>query len=231
MFCVKQDRIHCKPGRLVDPYSDPKFTKAWFQDGVRLDYSRNKEFNKKLYGIDSPLLHSPSLYKREIQPHIIDIGCGGGQFILDCVNDGCLAIGLDGYEIYKKYELAAWPLIPDNLFEVDVSEPFYISYGEYSFMADIITSWEFMEHLYEEDLDGVLSNIKLHLKNKGFYICGISTRDEYGHFLLRNYEWWIEKFNSVGLFQQTDLVQYFGNDWVRNLEDSMYFVLKNGNKS
>ena len=229
MFHVKTQYTKCKEGRLVDPYSDPKFTKAWFQDGVRLEYSRNKTFNNKLYGKDSPLLCYSSLYNEKIKPRIIDLACGGGQFILDCVNDGCIAIGLDGYEIYSKYELAAWPIIPNNLFEADLSEPFYISYGNHSFLADVITSWEFMEHLYEEDLDGVLNNIKLHLKHRGYYICGISTRPEYGHFLIRNYEWWIAKFNSYGLYQQTDKVSYFGNDWVRNLEDSMYFVLQNGN--
>lgn len=219
MFTVKTRNNHCKEGRLVDPKSDPKFTKAWFQDGVRLEYSRNGKFNDKLY----ELLDSQLGFK------VIDIGCGGGQFVLDCINDGCLAIGLDGYEIYKNFELAAWPIIPNNLFEVDVSEPFYISYNDTPFVADVITSWEFMEHLYEEDLDIVLDNITTHLKNKGYYICGISTRDEYGHFLLRDYNWWVNKFNSVGLYQQTDKVAYFGNDWVRNLEDSMYFVLQKGN--
>jgi SAM-dependent methyltransferase len=214
MFTVKTTSNRCKEGRLVDPYSDPRFTKAWFQDGVRLEYSRNREFNKKLYTLCE-------------NPQVIDLGCGGGQFILDCVNDGLVAVGLDGYEIYKKYELAAWPIIPNNLFEVDVCEDFAIEYDGYAYYADIITSWEFMEHLYEEDLDGVLDNIKTHLKPSGYYICGISTRDEYGHFLLRNYEWWVSKFESVGLYQQPKLVEFFGNDWVRNLSDSMYFVLKN----
>lgn len=220
MFLVHTQNKFCKKDRLVDPYSDPKFTKAWFQDGVRLDYSRNRVFNQKLYAI------SPTDWEEDVC-RVIDIGCGGGQFILDCVNDGCLAVGLDGYEIYKKYELAAWPLIPNNLFEVDVSEDFCIEYNGYTFQADVITSWEFMEHLYEEDLDGVLDNIKTHLKPHGLYICGISTRDEYGHFLLRDYNWWINKFASVGLIQDTKLVEYFGTDWVRNLEDSMYFVLRN----
>lgn len=227
MFQVKTKNNHCKEGRLVDPKSDPKFTKAWFQDGVRLEYSRNSNFNRKMY----ELINCPSLHKtkEDFQPRIIDIGCGGGQFVLDCFNDGCLAIGLDGYEIYRKHELAAWPIIPNNLFEADLSEPFQISYDNKPFVADVITSWEFMEHLYEEDLHGVLCNIKLHLKQGGYYICGISTRDEWGHFLLRNNEWWLNRFREIGLIQQPDLVSYFGSDWVRNLEDSMYFVLRNEN--
>src|SRR3972149_1215328 len=49
------------------------------------DTSRNHLFNQKLY----------SLYPAR-SPLIRDLGCAGGGFVHDCINDGCLAVGIEG---------------------------------------------------------------------------------------------------------------------------------------
>jgi hypothetical protein len=87
---------------------------------------------------------------------------------------------------------------------------------------NIITSWEFMEHLYESDIDCVISNITRHLKDSGNYICSISSRPCDGHFTIKPPQWWISKFREFGLYPN-NLINHFQGEFVRKLDDSMYF--------
>lgn len=65
--------------------------------GMWRDNSRPRRFNKKLYelfGMDSPLW-------------VLDLGCSGGGFVKDCLDDGCLAVGIEGSDYFKKLCRAA----------------------------------------------------------------------------------------------------------------------------
>lgn len=183
------------------------FDKDFYDKNVPLESSRNPNFNKILYQFGSSIL---------------DIGCGGGQFILDCVNDGYEAIGIDGLYAYQKYKVAAWNLLPNNLFCADITEPFQILKNDENMKFDIITSWEFMEHLFESDIDRVIGNITRHLKDTGVYICSISNRPCDGHFTIKPTDWWIKQFQKFGLYPN-DIITKFNGQFVRMLDDSMYF--------
>lgn len=65
--------------------------------GTWRDNSRHRRFNKKLcelFGIDSPLW-------------VLDLSCSGGGFVKDCLDDGCMAVGIEGSDYFKKLRRTA----------------------------------------------------------------------------------------------------------------------------
>ena len=52
---------------------------------------------------------------------LLDIGCSGGGFVRDLLDDGHIAIGLEGSDYSKKSRRAEWAIIPDFLFTADVT--------------------------------------------------------------------------------------------------------------
>ncbi len=112
-----------------------------FPYGVKQDNSRNPLFNKKLYAL---------LGRKPL--HILDFGCAGGGFVKDCLDDGHIAIGLEGSDYCKRTGRAEWSTIPDHLFTCDITAPFFLKavndLGEETDVKfDVITAWEFMEHI------------------------------------------------------------------------------------
>jgi len=57
----------------------------------------------------------------EKQLKILDMGCSGGGFVRNCLDDGCLAIGLEGSDYSKRHRRAEWRVIPEYLFTCDVT--------------------------------------------------------------------------------------------------------------
>src|SRR5579871_948679 len=91
-----------RPVALASP--DHKF--PW---GTLRDNSRNRRFNQKLYrlfGVKQALA-------------ILDVGCSGGGFVRDCIEDGHLAIGLEGSDYSKRNQRAEWATIPHFLYTCD----------------------------------------------------------------------------------------------------------------
>jgi hypothetical protein len=84
--------------------------------GTKYDNTRNMLFNKKL----EALFGHRSLY-------VLDLGCAGGGFVKDCLEDGHFAVGLEGSDYSKKLERAEWRTIPANLFTCDITEDFSLS--------------------------------------------------------------------------------------------------------
>ena len=131
-------------------YNSPDHLMPW---GTRSDNSRNLRFNQKLYHL---------FPKQENPIAVLDIGCSGGGFVKSCLDDGCLAVGLEGSDFSKKRRRAEWATIPDFLFTCDVTRDFEImlddgnpralraersSYDGKSqkrIQFDIVTAWEVM---------------------------------------------------------------------------------------
>src|SRR5215468_10939781 len=69
-----------------------------FPTGTRRDNSRNWRFNVKLYqllGRRMPRIgpRGAWVYWPNIQLKILDLGCSGGGFVKDCLDDGYFAVG------------------------------------------------------------------------------------------------------------------------------------------
>jgi 2-polyprenyl-3-methyl-5-hydroxy-6-metoxy-1,4-benzoquinol methylase len=187
--------------------------------GTRFDNSRHRRFNKKLfelYGVDVPL-------------SVLDLGCSGGGFVKDCLDAGCLAVGIEGSDYSKKLRRAEWRTIPENLFTADITVPFEI-FGEFPagqrrLEFDLITSWEVMEHIHERDIPGVVENIKKHLAPGGLWMMSIALGDDFHkgvnlHQTVKPKTWWVEKFQGLGLHSVDAYVNYFNTQFLRGPKDT-----------
>ncbi|GAB4188523.1 MAG: hypothetical protein Fur006_29010 [Coleofasciculaceae cyanobacterium] len=200
--------------------------------GTKLDNSKNQLFNKKLYALfgGKPL-------------HVLDLGCSGGGFIKNCIDDGHIGIGLEGSDYSKKLGRAEWKTIPNNLFTCDITTEFSLkavdesSHSELEMKFEAITAWEFIEHIKTEDLPKVCNNVSRHLQKGGIWIMSVSPNEEVIdgmrlHQTVENQEWWENFFKSVGFRNHPHLVNYFGQDWVRGhlqgAPGSFHFVLTYG---
>ncbi len=179
-----------------------------------------------------------------------DLGCSGGGLILDFLLRGHHAVGIEGSDVSLRSGRAEWKLFSNtHLFTADATKPFQIEICAESltnqdvfvkFSADIISAWEFLEHIREEDLPEVFQNVKNHLKINGYFIgsipffkggkIGIGINEaavaalQKGvtyHPTVKPYEWWREKFAEFGFefqeqhpFRHQDFARGSGNNMV-----------------
>ncbi len=186
--------------------------------GTRTNNTRNKRFNRKLYWLFfDRYVHS--------QLKILDIGCSGGGFVRDCIDSGCLAIGLEGSDYSKKRKRAEWATIPDFLFTCDVTKTFELKLDTASqdrerIQFDAVTSWEVLEHIHDRDLDQLAANVKKHLAPHGLWIMSVSSEDDIVdgvnlHQTVKPREWWIARFKTLGLHNIDGYIDYFNTQFVR----------------
>jgi SAM-dependent methyltransferase len=195
-------------------YDSPDFMQPW---GTARDSSTNPRFNRKLY----PIFH---FLQRPLR--VLDLGCSGGGFVRSCLNDGCLAVGLEGSDYSKRMRRAEWAYIADRfLFTADLTSPFEIR-GLYEGGAservafDVITSWDVLEHIRADQLPHVIDNIRKHLAPHGLCIFSISTDEEIIngvklHQTVENRSWWVDFFAKHGLQCVDGFESYFATQYVR----------------
>lgn len=176
-------------------------------------------------------------------PVVLDLGCAGGGFVHSIIKDGGDAVGIEGSDYSQKRGRAEWATIPENLFTADITKRFEIvdvephpvfSGGEHwtPVSFNVITAWEVLEHIREEDLSGVLDNIRRHLAPGGRLIMSINTlpSEHEGaalHQTVKSRKWWRDKLNWSGGYEIDPVeTEYFGKDWMRQdcLVDSLYGV-------
>jgi SAM-dependent methyltransferase len=203
--------------------------------GTRKNNSRNRRFNQKLY----------HLFGEQRGPMwVMDLGCAGGGFVKECLDDGCVAVGLEGSDYSKKLRRAEWRTIPEFLFTADITATFevigeFVS-GEKRIQFDAITSWEVMEHIRESDLPMVVENIKRHLRPGGLWITSITPVDDIVqgvnlHQTVKPRQWWSEKLEKLGLICAEEYVHYFNGQFVRGPKyfahpSAFHLVLTNDRK-
>ena len=176
--------------------------------GTKQDNSRNGAFNKKLY----------SLYNRPMS--VMDLGCSGGGFVKDCLDDGHMAIGLEGSDYSRNAGRAEWSTIPESLFTCDISKPFSVIGDGMPAMFDTVTAWEVLEHLKEDELEVLSSNVRAHLHPQGLWIASVATCPDFQngvhlHQTVHPREWWEAWFLTNGWCVDQRLISFFGRDWVR----------------
>ncbi len=124
--------------------------------GTAKDNSVSLSFNRKLYAIC------------DHQVAVLDLGCAGGGMVKSLIDQGQIAVGLEGSDYSLVHHRAEWANIPGYLFTCDVSQPFILHTGDMRpFQFDVITAWEVLEHIEETDLPRVILNIKCHIR---FYL-------------------------------------------------------------
>jgi len=184
--------------------------------GTRHDNSRNRRFNAKLYALYSPIT---------ITLNVLDLGCSGGGFVRDCINDGCLAVGLEGSDYSQKRRRAEWAVIPEFLFTCDVTGNFEVlaelgQRPQERLLFDVVTSWELIEHIAEKDLAQVAANVQGHLKPSGLWIMSVSPNEEIKngarlHQTVQDKPWWVARFRELGLEHLEAYVAFFNTQFVR----------------
>ncbi len=191
-----------------------------YPSGAIRDNFRNPKFNQKLYRFPGAIL---------------DLGCAGGGFVKNCLEDQRLAVGLEGNDYNLKHKRAEWATIPDYLFTCDITQPFTVHTGDKTpHIFGIITAWEVLEHILKKDLPFLFANIHRHLNKNGLFIVSVtnfpSPNPNYSmidmHRTLQNLPWWLDQLAMNKFIRDEDLEGYFEPDWVRNEKHSYHLVLR-----
>lgn len=156
----------------------------------------------------------------------------------DCLDDGCLSVGIEGSDYSKRFRRAEWATIPDFLFTCDITGNFdvLLDVGQKPerIKFDVVTSWEVIEHIAEKDLAKVAENVKKHLAPHGIWIMSVSPNEEVLegvvlHQTVQPMDWWVRKFASLGLVHRPEFVEYLNTQFIRgpkfNAPGSFHLVL------
>ncbi len=155
-----------------------------------------------------------TVLQRDSGLSFLDLGCSGGGMVLDAVLRGHLGIGLEGSDYSLIRQRAEWRLLRNNLFTCDITKPFSLihkaSGGVVQF--DVITAWEVLEHIAEDDLPRMFANIRAHLADGGLFVGSIACWDDIDpdtgvnwHVTVHPPEWWQERFVDWGFEEVPDL--------------------------
>jgi len=145
----------------------------------------------------------------------LDLGCSGGGMVLEAALRGHIAIGLEGSDCSLKEQRAEWRLLGNRLQTCDITKPFRLENekGELEHF-DIITAWEVMEHISENDLPQLLQNILNHLEKNGYFIASIANWEDIDpisgvnwHITMHPYQWWKDFFEINGFVVCSELLQ------------------------
>jgi 2-polyprenyl-3-methyl-5-hydroxy-6-metoxy-1,4-benzoquinol methylase len=140
--------------------------------GTSVNNSTNKKF----------VLHMDARLHREFGEQtlrMMDLGCSGGQMVIDFTQLRWLGIGLEGSDFSLKHRRANWATYANtNLFTSDITKPFQVKLNGQPIKCHLITSWEVMEHIAEPDLEQVFRNIVNHLEPGGYYIASTTETSD-----------------------------------------------------
>lgn len=153
----------------------------------------------------------------------LDLGCAGGQSVVDLYKLGNISCGVEGSNLEKMISESKTRSKPnprfigdtnvlledvhDNwinykdicLFKADITKPFELINDDNNIQKfDIITAWDVLEHPKPEDIPNVIQNIKNHLNDDGFFICLINLVNGSNHQCIKPYEWWVDIFRTNG---------------------------------
>ena len=124
---------------------------------------------------------------------VVDFGCGRNDFIHHLRRLSIDGLGID----------FAFP-------EADIAKPMH-STGLLDGIADVVTSFDAMEHLLIQDVGPVLNEMKRIARPKAWFCFSISTRPsritvqgENLHPTVRPKNWWIEQINRIGVVDATN---------------------------
>lgn len=176
------------------------------------------EFIKLNYGLDNF--------------NFLDLGCSGGQLVVDFFKRGNLSVGLEGSDYSVKHQRANWPEYHNKiLFTCDVTKPYSLYNKEEKIKFDIITAWEVVEHIHEDDMNSFFTYINDNLQENGVFLASISTIEDVieGHILHQSVFSeidWYKKFPGFLKGTNLKLYQYPFTYKVREGNGSFHIFLK-----
>lgn len=136
----------------------------------------------------------------------LDLGCSGGGMVLEAALREHISMGLEGSDCSQKEQRAEWRLLGNRLQTCDITKPFRLENIDGNlYLFDVITAWEVLEHIAEDDLTQLLSNIRNHLTTGGYFVASIANWADIDpvsgvnwHVTCHPYEWWKNKFENAG---------------------------------
>ena len=178
----------------------------------------------------------------------LDIGCAGGGVVLDFCLRGHEGVGIEGSDHALRTQRGAWRVLHDRLFTSDATKPYRVMRNGKPVKFDVISAWEVLEHIGEEQLEGFFGNIRNHLAPGGVFCASVATFEcsdpstgAVYHVTVKPREWWLERVGSLGfreaagLFDTGDFARGSGNglpsfDWDADARPELGFhlVLRNG---
>ena len=204
-------------------YESPDHLNPW---GTKRDLSRQLRFESKLY----------KFMEHKKFNNILDLGCSGGAYICNMHDLGFFAIGLEGSDFSKKYKRGPWAYLSDYvLFTCDITKPFEIIKEKKLANMDIISSFEVLEHLKENQIVSLFENINTHSHQNTRLIFSIALSDDIIdgvnlHQTVKPKSWWIEKFSNLGWVQCKYSMKFFNGQYLRGKRfgspDSFEVILK-----
>jgi len=119
----------------------------------------------------------------------VDVGCCGGHLVLGLLDAGVSAFGIDA--LADAHECLGAPiLLRDATIPLDVTVK-----------ADAVICWEMAEHVVETQADGLLANLT-QMSDTIFFSAGLPGYEAaHGHVNCQPAEYWQEKFEKLGYFQ------------------------------
>jgi cyclopropane fatty-acyl-phospholipid synthase-like methyltransferase len=146
---------------------------------------------------------------------LLDLGCAGGQFVVDMLHNNNFAIGLEGSDYSIKHNRPNWPEFNNkNMFTCDISKPFSVVSDEFELLKfDCITAWDVLEHIPESRLSTVFTNILSHINIGGLFVGHIASwPDGPYHVSLFNRSTWM---NEIFPKQLKEVIPCPFTQWVR----------------
>jgi len=140
------------------------------------------------YGSTNHGQHAIPIVQRWNPRLVVDFGCGRNDFVHHLRRLSFDGLGID----------FAFP-------EADIAKPMHAT-GLLDSVADVVTSFDAMEHLLIQDVIPVLSEMQRVARPKAWFCFSISTRPsritvqgENLHPTVRPKSWWIEQISRVGV--------------------------------
>jgi len=140
------------------------------------------------YGSTNHGKHAIRIVQRWKPRLVVDFGCGRNDFIEHLRRHGIDGLGID----------FAFP-------EADIARPMHNT-GLLDDVADVVTSFDAMEHLLPQDVNPVLDEMRRVARPRAWFCFSISTRPsritvqgENLHPTVRPMRWWLDRIARVGI--------------------------------
>ena len=121
---------------------------------------------------------------------VLDVGCGEGKLVRLLLDNGIITTGID---IEDNCKYASDNFIIGNAKELPFDDETF----------DVVVSNDFFEHISEEDIDQVYSEMRRVGKH---VIARISLKPKDNHLTVKPISWWKEKLPGC---------EFVGKDWNR----------------
>lgn len=163
--------------RFTNPRPDEKEISKYYQAEEYISHSdTSKGIVNKLYQIvrNHTIKQKIKLINRLIQPssldsrNLLDIGCGTGEFLNTCKENGWNITGIESSEIARKNAKQKYNIVPlpqEKLFEIDEKK------------FNVITLWHVLEHVHQ--LYKTIEQINKILVDDGVLIIAVPNCDSW----------------------------------------------------